>query len=94
MCIRDSNYTDEVKPILDKLGGIWEEKENTEYIVNDPQKIVEYCSKKRYSIEEFEKEYTERGLSGVSRIILKNLSKYGNIRATDLIELSQNNKKQ
>lgn len=81
------NYIDEVKPLLDKLGGIWEEKEFTEYIVNHPQKVVEYCRKKRFSIEEFEKEHMEGDLSEVSRLILGEFSKNGNKKAAKLLEL-------
>ena len=80
------NYTDEVKPLLDKLGGVWEEKEYTEFIVNNPQKVVEYCRKNRFSIEEFEKEYIERGLSEVSLIVLEGLCRDGNKKARELLD--------
>ena len=83
------NYIDEVKPLLDKLGGIWEEKEGTQYEVLEPKKVVEYCRKKRYSIEEFKREYKKEGLSEISLIVLEEFSKAGNKKADKLLKLSQ-----
>jgi len=80
------NYTDEVKPLLDKLGGIWEEKEGTEYVVNYPQKVVEFCRKKRYPIEKFEREYIEENLSDVSLLVLEGLCRDGSKKARELID--------
>lgn len=83
------NYTDEVKPLLDKLVEIWQEKERAGYEVHKPQKVVEYCRKKRYSIEEFEREFKEGGLSKVSLVVLEELSKGSNKKADKLLKLSQ-----
>lgn len=82
-------FSDDLRILLDKLGGLWEETEYTEYVVNYPQNIVDYCRKKRFSTEEFWEEYREIGLSEISVLILEERSKNGDKRALELLMLDR-----
>lgn len=81
------NYSDKDKPLLDKLGGIWDEEYF--YRVITPQKIVEYCRKKQFDIKEFENELELGVLSEISVIVLEERVNKGDEIAKKLLFLNE-----
>ncbi len=85
------NYLEKDKVLLDKLGGIWDMEHVDE--VNEPQNIVEYCRKKKFTRDEFEEDLTLGGLSEISVIVLEERANKGDKIAEELLNLNNKIKK-
>ena len=81
------NYLDKDKALFDKLGGIFDLEHVEE--VNDPQKIVEYCKKKRFNLTEFQRESDLGTLSKISVIVLEERAKNGDKKAKKLLNANK-----